>query len=497
MSSYRRNLAVAACALAFFTVAEDVQMVVAALPRLGHDLGMPPGAAVWLLLAGSVTATSLMLPAGRWADASGKRSAFLVGMAGFAIAAAAAAGAPSVPWLLGARALSGAFLALILVLVMTVAVEAAGPLDRAKAIGVVTAAGPLGSMVGPQVAAQLIPVLGWRAVFLVTVPLSLVAGAAAWYSVPGEVHLVRPRPRWIVEAVALSAAVAATFGLLRLVPIGFDKLAPAVGLALLVLTAVAAWSRLPQARGIHRLVAARHLVSPLASLAMMALATGVIAYAVPYFLLGDVHATLKATALAFIALAFGQTLSSVAGGYLIARLGAWPMAVAGAVLVAGGLLALIPLDPAWGVVGVAARIGAIGLGAGLVAGCNQSTIMGLAPWHHVAAASAVSGAFRNLCYALGAALGAAGASLSSNPTPGLRLALSLAFVGAILGLVSAIRTRSVMARVNDLDHHVTPHHALSPVHHVGGLAHDPEHPDYQEPEHLVAVAAAGPLPAAH
>lgn len=485
LSNVRRNLAVAACALAFFMIAQDVQMVVAALPRLGHDLGLAPTSAVWLLLAGSITSTSLMLPAGRWADASGKRSAFLIAVLGYGVAAAAAASAQSLAWLLAARALSGAFLALILVLVMTVAVEAAGPTDRAKAVGVITAAGPLGSMTGPQIAAHLIPLLGWRSIFIVTVPLSLLAAALAWSSVPGELHLALPRRRWLVEAVALSLAVGSVFGLLREVPIGLDKVVPAVGLLLLVGAGAVAWTRLPQAKGIVRLVVARHLSLPLTSLALMSLATGVIAYTVPYFLIGDVRATLAESAVAFIALAFGQTLSSVVGGVLAGRLGAWPVAVSGAVLAAIGLALLVPLDPSWGVVGTAWRIGLVGLGAGLIGGCNQSTIMGLAPWHHEAAASAVSGAFRNLCYAMGAAVAATFASVAVSPTPGLRLALALAAAGAVGGLLAAIGSRPVMNHLDDLDHHPTPHHVHSPVAHLRGLAHDPEHPDYIEPELLV------------
>ena len=459
-------------------------MVVSSLPRLGRDLGLPPASAVWLLLAGSVTSTSLMLPAGRWADASGKRSAFLLATLGYAVAAAGAALAPSVVWLLAARALSGAFLSLIVVLVMTVALEAAGPADRAKAIGVVTAAGPLGAMTGPQIAALLIPMLGWRAVFLVTLSFTLVTMAGAWYSVPGELHLALPRRRWIVEAAALSISVGALFGLLRQIPIGLDRVAPAAGLVLLIVAGAIGWSQLPQAHGLVRLIAARRLSLPLVSLASMSLSAGVIAYTVPYFLLWDVHATLAATALAFIALAFGQTASSVLGGYLTSRLGAWPVAVVGALFAAAGLLALAPLDPAWGVAGVAWRIGLVGVGSGLVAGCNQSTIMGLAPWHHEAAASAVSGAFRNLCYAFGAAIAAMCAGIFGSPTSGLRLAVATALAGSLAGVVAALRSGPVMKHLNEMDHHPTPHFAHAPIHHLSGLAHDPEHPDYVAPEHL-------------
>ena len=489
----KRYLAVAACALAYLTLNLDIQMVVSTLPRLGHDLGLSPTTAVWLLLAGSITSVALMLPVGRWADASGKRSAFLLGSAGYAVAAAAAALAPSVPFLLGARALSGAFLALLVVVVMTVAMDAAGPADTAKAIGVITAAGPLGSMTGPQLAAVFIPMLGWRGIFLLTLVFSLVTTVAAWFSVPGEVHLAPPRRRWIVEALALSFAIGSGFGLLRMIPIGLDRVAPAAGLLLLLVAGAVGWSRLPQAHGIARLVAARRLSLPLASLAAIALAGGLLAYAIPYYLLGELRASLAAAAVAFIALAFGQTASSILGGLLTGRLGPWPVAIAGAVIGAAGLALLAPLDPAWGVSGVAWRLGVVGFGAGLAGGCNQSTIMGLAPWHHEAAASAVSGVFRNLWYAVGAALAATSVSLAGDPATGLRLTMILAVLTGLFGVLAAARSRRLMAHLGEHVHHPAPHLAHAPLHNMRGLGHDPDHPDYVAPTRLPKHPHSGML----
>jgi uncharacterized membrane protein len=347
-------------------------MVVATMPRLGHDLGIAPTTAVWLLLAGSAATAGLMLPAGRWADVTAKRMAFLIGSGGYALAAGMAAAAPTVSWLIAARALQGAFNALLMVLVITVAVEAAGPGRRAVAVALITAIGPFANMTGPQVAALILPVYGWRSIFLIGVPLPLIAAAFAWVALPRDGGITRPRFRWLIEAVALTVAIASLFLVLRQLP--GRAILPAAGLALLCVVGTAIWIRLPQAHGIFRLVAARRLGSPLAGLAAMALTAGVVAFVIPYFLLVVVGASLQATGLIFITLAFCQTLASIGGGYAIARWGGWPIALAGAGIMAAGSLALLPLDPRWGALGIAVRIGVIGIGTGLVGSSNQSTV---------------------------------------------------------------------------------------------------------------------------
>src|SRR6202158_421456 len=182
LKTIRLWLAVAACGLAYFSIGQDGQMIVATLPRLGRELGLAPTTAVWLVLAGSTTTAGLMLPIGRWADVSSKRTAFVIGAGGYALAGALAAASPSVAWLLGARALQGAFNALLLVLVVTVAVESAGPKGRAAAVGLLTAIGPFANMTAPQLASILIPNFGWRSVFLVSVPLCLISAVIGWFT---------------------------------------------------------------------------------------------------------------------------------------------------------------------------------------------------------------------------------------------------------------------------------------------------------------------------
>jgi len=160
------------------------------------------------------------------------------------------------------------------------------------------------------------------------------------------------------------------------------------------------------------------------------------------------------------------------------------VAMAGAAVMATGALLVLPLDPTWGPVGVAWRIGVFGIGSGLVGGSNQSTVMGLAPWHHGGATSAVSGLSRNLSYAIGAASASTLASIVSLPLQGLRWALLIALVACLAALVAAVRLRSLLRQLDNVDHHPSPHLSHVPFHRLDGLAHDPGHPHYTAPERL-------------
>ena len=461
--------AVGAAGLAMLAISQDGNMVIASLPRLGPALGLAPSGAVWLVLASLLASVSLLLPAGRWADHSDNRTGFLVGTAGFAASATIAGLAPSVPVLFVARALEGGFTALLLVLVMSIAVQSAGDSGRGRAVGLMTAVGPLGAMLGPQVAAILLPAYGWRAIFLVAVPISLAAAGLGYLFVPTGGRLLPPRPRWLLEAGALGLAVAGIFAALHETGSSNPRWVLVGPLLVGAAFCLIMWSRLPQARGVQRLLGARHMWFPLACLMAMAGISGVVGYLVPFLMIGHLHRSLAEAGIAFISLSFGMTVTSSIGGVLIDRWGGWPVAVAGALLMAVGVAVMLPLDSNWGTAEVSWRVGVLGLGMGLVAGANHSAVMGLAPHHHAATASASSLMLRYLSYSVGAAVAAILVTAMAG-LPGIRAGLELAFAVSIAALVPAILVRATMARLDDFPHHPVPHPGHQPLHTTHGLA---------------------------
>jgi DHA2 family multidrug resistance protein-like MFS transporter len=98
---------------------------------------------------------AFVVPAGRWVDTVNRRSAFTIAVTGFSAASTIAAVAPSFALLLTARALQGAFGALISALVLAIAATVVQPAQRGRALGVVGTIGPLGSVTGPALGGLL------------------------------------------------------------------------------------------------------------------------------------------------------------------------------------------------------------------------------------------------------------------------------------------------------------------------------------------------------
>ncbi len=129
----------------------------------------------WILTIYNIGVASLLLLSGWWADKSGRKKVFLIGLSFFAIGSIIAALAPTIELLIAARAIQSiggaiqypAGLALLL---------PAFPVERRQmAIGIWGAMGALAAAVGPSVGAVLVSALGWRAIFGINVPVAIIA----------------------------------------------------------------------------------------------------------------------------------------------------------------------------------------------------------------------------------------------------------------------------------------------------------------------------------
>ena len=210
----RGRLAIAVAGLAILMPALDSTAVTVALPSIERDLGVPLSVLQWVLTAYLIAAAACVIPLGRLADRIGHRRCFLGSLVVFGLASAACGLASEAVSLVAARFVqgvgAGGILALSFVLVRrTTARERFG---RANAVlGVLSA---VGVALGPLLGGFLSETLDWRWIFLVNVPLTVIAvgigraGLPAW---PGQPAL-RVRP-----AIAIVFAAAAGTILLGLI----------------------------------------------------------------------------------------------------------------------------------------------------------------------------------------------------------------------------------------------------------------------------------------
>jgi EmrB/QacA subfamily drug resistance transporter len=172
----------------------DLFIVNIAFPSIGRHFG---GASLsslsWILSAYAIVFAALLVPAGRWADAFGRKRAFLLGLGVFVAASAACALAPSVGFLIGARVVQAVGGALMLPTSLGLMLPEFQAHERHVAIGVWAATGGIAAASGPPLGGLLVQA-DWRLVFLVNVPvglLGLVLGIRT-LSERREVNAARP-----------------------------------------------------------------------------------------------------------------------------------------------------------------------------------------------------------------------------------------------------------------------------------------------------------------
>jgi EmrB/QacA subfamily drug resistance transporter len=155
----------------------DLFIVNIAFPAIAkHFGGASLSSLSWILSGYAIVFAALLVPAGRWADAFGRKRAFLLGLGVFVLASAACAAAPSVGLLIAARVVQAAGGALMLPTSLGLMLPEFGPHERHVAIGVWAATGGVAAALGPPLGGLLVQA-DWRWVFLVNLPVGL-AGLA-------------------------------------------------------------------------------------------------------------------------------------------------------------------------------------------------------------------------------------------------------------------------------------------------------------------------------
>jgi EmrB/QacA subfamily drug resistance transporter len=185
----RRWLVLAVIGLAQLMVVLDATIVNIALPSAQRALGFATVDRQWVITAYALAFGGLLIVGGRLSDLLGRKRTFVVGLVGFAVASAAGGAAPDFGALVAARAVQGAFGALLapsaLALLTTTFTD---PRERGKALGIYTAIAGGGGAIGLILGGVLTEYLSWRWCLYVNVAFAAVALA-------GAVPLIGNQPR--------------------------------------------------------------------------------------------------------------------------------------------------------------------------------------------------------------------------------------------------------------------------------------------------------------
>jgi EmrB/QacA subfamily drug resistance transporter len=199
----RRWLALGALALSVLVVGLDLTVLNLALPTLGADLHASTSDLQWFIDAYSLVLAAALLPAGLLGDRYGRKKLLVAALILFGLASLACAYSQTSGQLVAARAVLGLGAAVILPLSIAVIPVLFAPHERQKAIAVVMAAVFLGYPLGPILGGWLLDTFWWGSVFLINVPVIVIALVAVTLLMP-ESRSER-RPRIDVPGVAISS----------------------------------------------------------------------------------------------------------------------------------------------------------------------------------------------------------------------------------------------------------------------------------------------------
>jgi EmrB/QacA subfamily drug resistance transporter len=176
LSRRRRFLVLAICCASILVVVMDISIVNVALPTIGRDLHASVSGLQWTVDAYTLVLASFLLLAGSTADRVGRRRIFQVGLAAFGLGSLLCSLAPSIGWLIAARALQAVGGTMLNPVAMAIiATTFPDPAERARAIGVFGSVSGLSLGLGPILGGALVDGFGWRSIFWINVPIVVVA----------------------------------------------------------------------------------------------------------------------------------------------------------------------------------------------------------------------------------------------------------------------------------------------------------------------------------
>lgn len=349
------------------------------LPTLADVFGASFQQVQWVVIAYLLAITTLIVSVGRLGDTVGRRRLLLSGIGLFTVASTLCGVAPTLELLIGARALQGVGAAVMMALTLAFVGETVAKDRTGSAMGLLGTMSAIGTAMGPSLGGVLIAGMGWRAIFLISVPLGLLTLALAHRCLPAD-RPVSGTPfagfDWLgtlMLALSLAAyALAMTLGRGRFGVLNLGLLAlAAVGAGLFVLT---------QARATRPLLSLALLRDPLlsASLTMSALvATVMMATLVvgPFYLAQALG--LDAVRVGLI-LAVGPLVAALMGvpaGRIADRLGAQRITRVGTAVMAIGCGALALAPDASGIGGYVVAMAVLTFGYVLFQTANNSAVM--------------------------------------------------------------------------------------------------------------------------
>ncbi|SDQ98947.1 drug resistance transporter, EmrB/QacA subfamily [Thermostaphylospora chromogena] len=392
--------------LSLLVLVVDNTVLNLAIPTLMGELGASPSDIQWIIDAYILVFAGLLLTAGSLSDRYGRRRFLLIGLVIFGGASLLAVMA-SEPWqLIGARALMGVGGSILMPSTLSIMITVFDETERRKAFAAWSAVAMVGMVAGPILGGLLLDAFWWGAVFLVNVPVAVIAIIAALILMPESRGPARPvDPVGVVlSIVGMTALVYYVIGAPAKGWTAAEPLTAAV-IAVVALTGFVLWER----RNPHPMLPLglfrdRNFSGSSFSIVLMSFGAGALLLMLTQYLQFVLGHGATQAGLALLPYAAAATVFNAVGAGLGQRVSNRLLIVVGLLVIAVGFAVLAFLDPADGYAPLLAGLLVMGVGGGLAGPSAYATLMSAVPPERAGVGSALNDTVQQVGAALSIAV---------------------------------------------------------------------------------------------
>lgn len=391
-----RRAALISVILTSFVMPFGASSVNVALPAIGREFGMDAISLSWVATAYLLTSSMFLVPFGRLADIRGRKAIFVWGGVVFTVTSLLLAVTPSGSVLLGLRALQGMGGAMVLATGMALLISAYPPQERGRVLGVSVAAVYIGLSIGPFAGGLLTQYLSWRSIFLLNVPLALVATVFALWRLANDASEARGERFDFTGSVIYAVTLVATM-------YGFSQLPALLGfwlilVGLLGLVLFIFWEQRTPSPVIDVGLFKNNVTFAFSNLAALInyAATFAVGFLLSFYLQYIKGLSPQDAGIVLVAAPVVQAVFSPLAGRLSDRIEPRWVASAGMALTTVGLLLFTMVDEETSLTYIVAALIVVGFGFALFSSPNTNAVMSSVERRFYGVASATIGTMRQL-----------------------------------------------------------------------------------------------------
>jgi EmrB/QacA subfamily drug resistance transporter len=433
----RRWWALAVMCMSLLVIGLDNTILNVALPALVRDLHASTSSLQWIVDGYTLVFAGLLLTTGSLGDRFGRKGALSTGLGLFGIGSLASAFATSATELIFTRAFMGIGAALIMPATLSLLTNVfADPKERARAIGAWAAVAGAGGAVGPVLGGFLLQHFWWGSVFLINVPVTLVALVAGRFLLPTSKDPAAPRLDPIGAVLSITGLVALLWSIIQAPARGWGASAVigGFGLGAVVLTAFVVWELTCDHPMLDvRFFRNRRFSAANAAITMVFFAMFGASFLITQYLQTVLGFSAFSAGLRLAPMALTMLLVAPASPRLVERVGTKLVVGTGLLLAAIGLFIVSGVPVTDGYLRLVGGMVVLALGMGLVMAPATESIMGSLPRTKAGVGSAMNDTTRQMGGALGVAI--IGSVLAGSYRPGVTARLqALHAPASVVGL---------------------------------------------------------------